>query len=709
VEYDSGPIIPDHEVLMASEARVPAPASHEPMPTTARFANRELSWLDFNARVLALAEDNDIPLLERVRFLAIFGNNLDEFFQIRVAGLKEQLSVGVATTSPDGMTAREQLDAISDRVRILMTRQHQVWAKSVRPRLDAAGISVVDWEDLRGDDRVHLRQAFERRVFPILTPLSVDRAHPFPYISDLSLNLAVMVRDPSTRIRRFARVKVPPNIPRMLPLPDEERFIPQEQVMAANLDLLFPGMEILAVHPFRVTRDLDLDLEIDEADDLLAAIESILRQRERSPEAVRLEVHRSMPKAVRDLIEEELGVDHSDVFITQSILGFSDLMELTKLDRPDLKYEPWTGVTQSRLQPGPKGQLDIFHVIREGDVLVHHPYESFASSVEQFVSQASRDPSVLAIKQTLYRTSGEDSRIVRSLVRAAESGKQTVALVELTARFDEETNINWARVLEQAGVHVVYGVVGLKTHAKCLLVVREEGDAIRQYCHVGTGNYHAVTATLYEDLGLLTDDPDITADVADLFNYLTGYSHQQAYRRILVAPITLRSRILEMIREETDAGDGRIVMKMNSLVDSEMIEALYGASRAGVNVDLIVRGICCLRAGVPDLSENIRVRSLVGRYLEHSRIYRFGSDHRGVRFFIGSADLMPRNLDHRVECVTEVVDGGLKDRLDQILRVNLEDDVLAWTLDPDGWMKVPSVRHLNAHTYLQQLAANVES
>jgi polyphosphate kinase len=689
---------------MASEAHVPAATPTASLPATARFANRELSWLDFNARVLALAEDNDIPLLERVRFLAIFGTNLDEFFQIRVAGLKEQLSVGLATTSPDGLTAREQLDAISDRVRLLVTRQHQIWAKSIRPRLDAAGISVVDWEDLGGDDRVHLRQSFERRVFPILTPLSVDPAHPFPYISDLSLNLAVMVRDPSTRIRRFARVKVPPNISRLLPLPDAERFIPQEQVIAANLDLLFPGMEILAVHPFRVTRDLDLDLEIDEADDLLAAIESILRQRERSPEAVRLEVHRSMPKAVRGLIEEELGVDASDVFVTKSILGFSDLMELTKLDRPDLKYEPWTGVTQRRLQPGPKGQVDIFSVIREGDVLVHHPYESFATSVELFVSQASRDPSVLAIKQTLYRTSGEDSRIVRALVRAAEAGKQTVALVELTARFDEETNINWARVLEQAGVHVVYGVVGLKTHAKCSLVVREEGDAIRQYCHVGTGNYHAVTATLYEDLGLLTDDPDVTADVADLFNYLTGYSHLQAYRRILVAPITLRPRLLEMIRTETEAPDGRIVMKMNSLVDAEMIEALYEASRAGTDVDLIVRGICCLRPGVPGLSENIRVRSIVGRYLEHSRIYRFGSLRRGVRFFIGSADLMPRNLDHRVECVTEVIDAGLKDRLDEILQVNLDDDMLAWTLGPKGWSRVPVVRRLDAHTHLQRLA-----
>ncbi len=689
---------------MASEAHVQSVPAVSSVPPSSRFANRELSWLDFDARVLALAEDNTRPLLERVRFLAIFSINLDEFFQIRVAGLKEQVSVGLASTSPDGMTAREQLDAISRRVRLLNKRQNQIWAKSVRPRLDAAGISVVDWEDLRGDDRVHLRQTFEKRVFPILTPLSVDPAHPFPYISDLSLNLAVVVRDPSTQIRRFARVKVPPNIPRFMPLPDGARFIPQEQVISANLDLLFPGMEIVAVHPFRVTRDLDLDLEIDAADDLLAAIESILRQRERSPEAVRLEMHGSTPKAVRRLIEEELRVDPVDVYVTRSLLGMADLMELTKLDRPDLKYEPWAGVTQSRLQPVASGVRDIFSVIADGDVLVHHPYDAFSTSVEQFVSQASRDPAVLAIKQTLYRTSGEDSRIVRALVRAAESGKQTVALVELTARFDEEVNISWARVLEQAGVHVVYGVVGLKTHAKCSLVVREEGDEIRQYCHIGTGNYHSVTAKLYEDVGLLTADPDITADVADLFNYLTGYSHQQAYRRILVAPITLRSRIVEMIRREADAKDGRIVMKMNSLVDAGMIDALYEASQSGTDIDLIVRGICCLQPGVPGLSDNIRVRSLVGRYLEHSRIYRFGSEERGTQTFIGSADLMPRNLDHRVECVTEVLDRDLKERLDDILRTNLADDVLAWELGPEGWSRVRTVEGLETHTHLQRLA-----
>jgi polyphosphate kinase len=688
---------------MVSEAHVAPSTPLAAVPPPNRFDNRELSWLDFNARVLALAEDNDRPLLERVKFLAIFSRNLDEFFQIRVAGLKDQLSVGLLTTSPDGMTAREQLDAISGRVKLLMTRQHQIWAKSVRPRLEAAGVSIVDWEDLGAEDRVHLRQVFERRVFPILTPLSVDRAHPFPYISDLSLNLAVVVRDPDTHIRRFARVKVPPNIARLLPLPDGERFIPQEQVIAANLDLLFPGMEILAVHPFRVTRDLDLDLEIDEADDLLAAIESILRQRERAPEAVRLEVHRSMPKAVRSLIEDELGVEKSDVFVTKSILGLGDLWQLTSLDRPDLKDEPWAGVTQARLQPVVNGHTDIFSVIREGDILVHHPYDAFSTSTELFVEQAARDPSVLAIKQTLYRTSGKESPIVRALVRAAESGKQTVALVELTARFDEETNITWARVLEQAGVHVVYGVVGLKTHAKCSLVVRDEGDAIRRYAHVGTGNYHPVTATLYEDLGLLTDDPDITADVADLFNYLTGYSHQHAYRRILVAPISLRSGLLSLIGEEARADDGHIVMKMNSLVDSEMIDALYEASRSGTRIDLIVRGICCLQPGVRGLSQNIRVRSIVGRYLEHSRVFRFGSERRGVRVFMGSADLMPRNLDHRVECVTEVIDPGLKDRLDEIIRVNLEDDVLAWELHPDGWSKVPPGRGMESHTYLQRL------
>ncbi len=675
-----------------------------PPPEPERFANRELSWLDFNGRVLALAEDLDRPLLERARFLAIFSSNLDEFFQIRVAGLKEQLSVGLTTsTSPDGLTPREALDAISERVRELKTRQHQIWAKSVRPRLEANGVRILDWSELDPSDRQHLRRTYEERVHPILTPLSVDPAHPFPYISNLSLNLAVVVRDLETDVRRFARVKVPPNIARFQRLPGGDRFIPLEQVIAANLDTLFPGMEIEAVHPFRVTRDADLELEIDEADDLLSAIQSILRQRERSPEAVRLEVHRSMPKFVRSLLEEELKLEPVDVYVTKSMLGFSDLFELVKLDRPDLLYPPWSGTTQARLQPSANSREDIFAVLRDGDVLVQHPYDAFSTSVSMFVEQAARDPNVLAIKQTLYRTSATDSPIMRALVRAAEAGKQTVALIELTARFDEETNIEWARVLEEAGVHVVYGVVGLKTHAKCMLVVRDDGDAIRRYCHVGTGNYHAGTAELYEDIGLLTADPEITADVSDLFNYLTGYSHQTEYRRILVAPITMRDRLRELIRAEAAAKDGRIVMKMNSLVDPEMIDELYAASQAGTEIDLIVRGICCLRPDVPGLSERIRVRSIVGRYLEHSRVYRFGSPER-MRVFIGSADLMPRNLDHRVECITEIIDEGLKDRLDEGLRVNLEDDVLAWSLGPDGWSKVPTRHGVESQLVFRRLA-----
>jgi polyphosphate kinase len=676
------------------------------VPPQERFENRELSWLEFDARVLALAERTDLPLLERVKFLAIFNRNLDEFFQIRVAGLKEQTKAGLTTTSPDGMTAAEQLARISERVRTLMARQHHVWVRSLRPRLARAGIKIVDWDALDESARRYLRVTYEERVYPILTPLSVDPAHPFPYISNLSLNLAVGVRDPDTRLMRFARVKVPPSLPRSLALPDGERFVPIEQVIAAHIHTLFPGMEIMAVHPFRVTRDADLELEIDEADDLLAAIESVIRQRERSPEVVRLEVHRSMQKAFRELLKEELELDDSDVYVTNSALGLGDLYQLTTLDRPDLKFEPWTGKTQRGLQAVVDGRTDIFTVLRQGDVLVQHPYDAFDTSVELFVDQASRDPRVRAIKQTLYRTSGKDSAIVRSLVRAAEAGKQAVALVELTARFDEEANISWARLLEQAGVHVVYGVVGLKTHAKVSLVVRDEGDTIRRYCHVGTGNYHSGTARSYEDLGLLTADEEVTSDVADLFNLLTGYSKQESYRRILVAPITMRSAFDRLIAEQSRPG-GRIVMKMNSLVDAPMIDALYAASQAGCEVDLIVRGICCLRPGLPGLSERIRVRSIVGRYLEHSRIFRFGDpldESQTVRSFIGSADLMPRNLDHRVECVSEVLDPELQARLDEILAVNLEDDVLAWELRPDGWVKVPPVRDVESQLVLQRLA-----
>ncbi len=671
------------------------------VPASERFDNRELSWLEFNSRVLALAENPDLPLLERVKFVAIFHSNLDEFFQIRVAGLKEQIKAGLSSTSPDGMSPAEQLERISERVRTLIARQHHVWARSLRLRLANAGVRVTDWSQLDDAARAHLGSVFEERIYPILTPLSVDPSHPFPYISNLSLSIAVAVRDPKTRVGRFARVKVPPSLPRFFPLADGERFVPIEQIIVAHIATLFPGMDVVAAHPFRITRDADLELEIDEAEDLLEQIESILRQRERSPEVVRLEVPRSMPRTVRDLLKEELGLDDTDVYVTKSPLGLSDLFQLGGLDRPDLKYEPFAGQTPHRLQPASAGRTDIFSVIRQGDVLVHHPYDAFDTSVELFVEQASRDPQVLAIKQTLYRTSGKDSAIVRSLVRAAEAGKQVVALVELTARFDEEANILWARILEEAGVHVVYGVVGLKTHAKLSMVIRDEGDLIRRYCHIGTGNYHPVTARLYEDLGLLTAHPEVTADVADLFNYLTGYSKQEEYRHILVAPLTLRPRIRELIEEQSRPG-GRITLKMNSLVDPKMIDRLYTASQAGAEIELHVRGICCLKPGVRGLSERIRVRSIVGRYLEHSRIFRFGEGEE-ARHFIGSADIMPRNLDHRVESIAEVIDPNLKGRLDEILEINARDDVLAWELHPEGWARVPPGR-FESHVAFERLA-----
>jgi polyphosphate kinase len=692
----------DGKVNVMAAPRPAAAHISQEMPASERFDNRELSWLEFDARVLALAENADVPLLERVRFLAIFSHNLDEFFQIRVAGLKEQIAAGLGSTSPDGMPPTEQLARISERVRTLMARQHQSWSRSVRPRLANAGIRIVDWEQLDDDARDTLRAVYEERVYPILTPLSVDRSHPFPYISNLSLNLAVTVRDLDTNVARFARVKVPPSLPRFLPLPDGERFVAVEQVIASQIETLFPGMAVMAAHPFRITRDADVELEIAEADDLLEAIESSLRQRERSPEVVRLEVPRSMPKATRLLLAEELELGSTDVYVTKSPLGLSDLFQIAALDRPDLQYEQWVGRTQRGLQPVVAGRADIFSVLRSRDVLVQHPYDAFESSVELFVDQAARDPHVRAIKQTLYRTSVKDSGIVRSLVRAAEADKQVVALVELTARFDEEANITWARVLEQAGVHVVYGVVGLKTHAKISLVVRDEAGSIRRYCHIGTGNYNSVTAKLYEDIGLLTADPDTTADVADLFNFLTGYSNQHDYRRILVAPVTLRPGLYELIESQAHVA-GRIAMKMNALVDPGMIDALYAASAAGCRIDLIVRGICCLRPGLPALSENIRVRSIIGRYLEHSRIFRFGTGEN-ARHFIGSADLMPRNLDHRVEGVTEVLDPALTARLDEIMEEDLHGDALAWALRADGWVKVPPTVGIDSQVRLRRSA-----
>jgi polyphosphate kinase len=669
-------------------------------PRTERFLNRELSWLEFDVRVLELAEDPSNRLLERVKFFAIFSSNLDEFFQVRVAGLQEQREAGVGPASPEGLTPEEQLDGITERVTDLYRRTDSSWTKDLRPALEKEGVRLVDWSELDARDRVHLEALFIERIFPVLTPLSVDPAHPFPYISSLSLNLAALVRDPSSGERRFARVKVPPLLPRFIEMPDGERFVPIEQVIAAHLEVLFPGMEIVGHSSFRLTRDADFELEEEEGGDLLEAIESVLRRRLRGATPVRLELDAASTDEVRTLLTRELGLEPDEVYVVDGLLDPSALWSLYELDRPELKDDPWTPVTQPRLE----GVENFFEVISRGDLLVHHPYDSFETSVEAFIEQAARDPAVLAIKLALYRTS-EESPIVRALVRAAEAGKQVVALVELQARFDERANITQARTLEQAGVHVVYGIVGLKTHAKVCLVVRREASGIRRYAHVGTGNYNPSTARLYEDVGLLTADPEMGADLSDLFNLLTGYSRQRSYRRLLVAPTDLKPRLIELIRAEAEAGDGSIVLKMNSLVDTESIDALYEASRAGVSVDLIVRGICCLRPGVPGLSETIRVRSIVGRYLEHSRIFRFGSRERGFQHFIGSADLMPRNLERRVEVTVPVLDPTLRARLDEILQTELEDDVLAWDLGSDGaWTKVETERGLSAQERLMGLA-----
>jgi polyphosphate kinase len=686
------------EPIEVGVAERPA-ATGEPL-----YINRELSWLDFNARVLAQAEDPAVPLLERAKFLAIFSQNLDEFFQVRIAGLKDQLAAGLGVTSPDGLHPLDQLKQSQACATTLIERAAHIFLSDIAPALAQHGIRFSDWEALDDDDRAYLVEVFEQRVFPVLTPLAVDPGHPFPYISNLSLNLAVIVGDPSTGERRFARVKVPPLLPRFVVMPDGERFVPLEQVIAAHLGALFPGMEILGHSPFRVTRNADLMLEEEEADDLLAAVELELRRR-RFGRAVRLEIDASMSKEIRELLLRELDLDDHDIYCVDGPLDLGGLWTVHALDRPELKDDAWAPVTQPRLAAQGDEPVDMFAVLRDGDVLVHHPYESFTGSVEAFIEQASLDPRVLTIKQTLYRTSG-DSPIVKALIRAAERGKQVAVLVEVKARFDEQANIAWARALEQVGVHVVYGLVGLKTHTKTALVVREEDDGIRRYCHVGTGNYNSKTARLYEDIGLLTADPQIGADVTDLFNFLTGYSRQDRYRKLLVAPVSLRESIVELLREEADYGsDGRVILKLNSLGDSGLIDVLYETSQAGVKVDLIVRGICCLRPGVPGLSENIRVRSIVGRYLEHSRIYAFGTRDRR-HFYIGSADLMTRNLDARVEALVPVDDPLLQARLQEILDVNLADDALAWALGGDGaWRRVPNIKNRSAHADLYELAA----
>ncbi|MEZ5371574.1 MAG: polyphosphate kinase 1 [Microthrixaceae bacterium] len=656
-----------------------------------RFVNRELSWLDFNARVLALASNPDTPLLERAKFLAIFTSNGDEFFQVRVAGLMEQVESGVTARTADGRTPAQQLREISRRAAELADEADEAFLTGLVPALADQDIRFLKWRELPPNDQDWLRDVFDERIFPVLTPLAVDPSHPFPYISNLSLNLGVRVRDPLTEEVRFARLKVPQLLDRFLALPGGERFVPLEQVIAAHLDRLFPGMSVVDSTIFRVTRNTDLILEEDEAEDLLVAVQSEVRRR-RFGGAVRLEVDDHASEEMVDFLREELDLPPETVYRRRVPLDLTGLWAVHALDLPDGTYREFSGITQPRLTAAGEGTpAEMFSALRKGDVLVQHPYDSFSGSVEEFIRQAARDPDVLAIKLTLYRTSG-DSPIVEALIRAAEQGKAVAALVELKARFDEENNIVWAKRLEKAGVHVVYGMVGLKTHTKVALVARQEGDRVRRYCHVGTGNYNSKTARIYEDLGLLTADEVIGADASSLFNYLTGYARDVTYHRLLVAPHHLRAGLTSRIRGEIEApeGTGHIIMKMNSLVDPDMIDQLYAASAAGVRIELIVRGICCLRAGVPGLSENIEVRSIVGRYLEHSRVYHFanGAGHGRSATYIGSADLMPRNLDRRVEAVTPVLDPDLSQRLATILAVELADDTLAWTLDDRTWNRV---------------------
>ena len=668
-----------------------------------QYLNRELSWLEFNKRVMFLASRPDFPLLEQVKFLAIWASNLDEFFQVRVAGLKEQVAHGVGSTPPDGMTPTQQLAAIRREVDYQYEAISKHFLSEVASALADEGIVFSDYPTLDPEDRDYLDRQFRELVYPVLTPLAVDPSHPFPYISNLSLNMAVFVRNPETGLARFARVKVPPILPRFVVLPDLERFVPLEQVIAAHIDALFPGMEVLSQHVFRVTRNADFEVEEDEGGDLLMAIESELTRR-RFGSVVRLEIHPDMPEDVLDLLMREMGATEDDVYRIEGPLDLAGLMGIYDLERPELKFEVFAGVTPPRLAAPPGEVVDFFGAVKQGDLLTHHPYDSFASTVEAFIERAARDPMVLAIKVTLYRTSS-DSPIMASLIKAAEMGKQVVALVELKARFDEERNIEWAQRLEDSGVHVTYGVGGLKTHTKIALVVRREGQGVVRYAHIGTGNYNEKTARTYEDVGMFTSGPEIGSDLSDLFNYLTGYSRQTTYRRLAVSPNGIRGRLTELIEEEASRAVGQITLKMNSLVDARMIESLYEASRAGTRIDLIVRGICCLRPGVEGMSENIHVRSIVGRYLEHSRIYRFGARGRTRHYYIGSADLMPRNLDRRVEALAPITDPGLQFRVDEFLDVLLADDNLAWELKPDGsWQRVPTSSGVDAHVALQELA-----
>jgi len=661
-----------------------------------RFLDRELSWLNFNQRVLELAEDPSIPLLERVRFLAIFSSNLDEFFMVRVAGLKRRIAAGVAVRSASGALPGQVLEGIWAGTRALMERHSTVFREQIVPSLKAEGIELVRWDELDREEQKQCKRLFKERVFPVLTPLAVDPAHPFPYISGLSLNLAVVVRNPKTDKEHFARVKVPPIFHRFVPL-GNQRFVPLEDVIAEHLKRLFPGMEVLQAHTFRVTRNEDLEVEEDDAENLLAALEKELLRRKFGP-PVRLEVESSIDEGVLDLLVNELGITRDEVFQLPGPLDLTGLHDIADLDRADLKYDAFLPSTHPLLAPVESASpVDVFKAVRRNDVLLHHPYDSFSTSVQRFIEQAAADPHVLAIKQTLYRTSG-DSPIIDALIDAAEAGKQVLVLVEIKARFDESNNIRWARKLEQAGVHVVYGLVGLKTHCKLAMVVRDEPEGIKRYTHIGTGNYNSKTARLYEDYGLLTTDSTIGEDVAHLFNNLSGYSRNASYDQLLVAPDSVRHGLVEQIHREIanhqDGQPARIRIKANSVVDEAVIDSLYLASQAGVPVQLLVRGICALRPGVPGLSETIEVRSILGRFLEHSRVFWFENAGEPV-VWIGSADMMHRNLDRRVEVLVKLPSEVLVERVGALLDLGFGPETAAWLLDSEGnWNHNGQALHL---------------
>ncbi|WP_106962741.1 RNA degradosome polyphosphate kinase [Streptomyces roseochromogenus] len=659
-----------------------------PLPQ-GRFLDRERSWLGFNERVLELAEDPNTPLLERANFLAIFASNLDEFFMVRVAGLKRRIATGVATRSASGLQPREVLEMIWARSRELMARHAACYHEDVAPALAEEGIQLVRWNELADKEQARLFTLFRHQIFPVLTPLAVDPAHPFPYISGLSLNLAVVVRNPVSGHKHFARVKVPPLLSRFLES-SPGRYVPIEDVIAAHLEELFPGMEVLEHHTFRLTRNEDLEVEEDDAENLLQALEKELMRRRFGP-PVRLEVEESIDREVLDLLVRELKISEAEVYPLPGPLDLTGLFRIAGLDRPELKYPKFIAGTHRDLAEVESASApDIFAALRQRDVLLHHPYDSFSTSVQAFIEQAAEDPDVLAIKQTLYRTSG-DSPIVNALIDAAEAGKQVLVLVEIKARFDEHANIKWAKKLEEAGCHVVYGLVGLKTHCKLSLVVRQEGETLRRYSHVGTGNYHPKTARLYEDLGLLTADPQVGADLSDLFNRLSGYSRRETYRRLLVAPKSLRDGLVARINKEVQhhhAGRPAFIrIKVNSMVDEAVIDALYRASQAGVPVDIWVRGICAIRPGVAGLSENIRVRSILGRFLEHSRVFAFGNGGE-PEVWIGSADMMHRNLDRRIEALVRVVDPAHRAALNRLLDTGMSDSTSSWHLGADGeWIR----------------------